>query len=91
MICKHCDDFTGICINPDCPMCADVCPVPDVDGICKFEAREEESYVLTLQGCAAVALRDAGLVQSIDDPAVDQFFRSFCDLMQKFGYVSGGD
>lgn len=87
MECKFCDDFTGVCTNPDCPMCADACPVPDVEGLCKYEQRKERVYKLLPRGCASIALKDAGLVQSIDDPAVDQFFDSFQKLMIKSGYV----
>ena len=36
--CKWMQD--EICVNADCPMCADYCPVPDVDGVCRFEERE---------------------------------------------------
>ena len=37
--CKYCQD--EICVNADCPMCADYCPVVDVPGVCRFEEREE--------------------------------------------------
>lgn len=30
-----------ICVNADCPLCADFCPVRDTSGVCKFEEREE--------------------------------------------------
>ena len=30
-----------ICVNADCPMRADFCPVPDIPGVCRFEEREE--------------------------------------------------
>ena len=36
--CEYCID--EVCVNADCPMCADFCPVPDEDeGICRFEKR----------------------------------------------------
>ena len=47
MECKFCDDYTGICTNPECPLRADACPVPDTEGICKYEDRSEEVYKLT--------------------------------------------
>lgn len=87
MECKYCDDFTGVCINPDCPMCADACPVPDTEGICKYEQREERVYKLTPKDCALVALMDAKLIRNSSDPAVDVFWDSFAHLMEKFGYV----
>lgn len=87
MECKYCDDFTGICTNGKCPMCADCCPVPDVEGVCQYEERQEETYELTPKGCAVVALMDAKLIKNGSDPAVDIFFSSFVGLMEKFGYI----
>ncbi len=31
----------GICVNADCPMRADFCPVPDEPGVCRHEDRGE--------------------------------------------------
>ena len=39
MDCKYCQD--EICVNAECPMCCDFCPVVDVPGVCRFEEREE--------------------------------------------------
>ena len=36
--CKWMQD--EICVNADCPMCCDFCPVADVSGVCRFEERE---------------------------------------------------
>lgn len=41
--CKHCKD--EICVNADCPMCCDYCPVPDYPDVCKHEDRTKESEV----------------------------------------------
>ena len=41
MDCKWMQD--EICVNADCPMCADYCPVVDVTGVCRFEEREERN------------------------------------------------
>jgi hypothetical protein len=30
-----------ICVNADCPMCADFCPVADNPGVCRYEERED--------------------------------------------------
>ena len=38
--CKYCQD--EICVNADCPMCCDFCPVPDTPGVCRFEDREAQ-------------------------------------------------
>lgn len=32
-----------ICVNADCPMYADYCPVPDTEGLCRFEDRGDEN------------------------------------------------
>ena len=37
MDCKWMQD--EICVNADCPMCCDFCPVVDVPGVCRFEER----------------------------------------------------
>ena len=41
MDCKWMQD--EICVNSECPMFADHCPVTDVDGVCRFEEREERN------------------------------------------------
>lgn len=28
-----------VCVNADCPMCADYCPVANTPGVCKYEER----------------------------------------------------
>ena len=38
--CKYCQ-VDEVCVNADCPMCCDFCPVPDIPGVCRFEEREE--------------------------------------------------
>ena len=35
--CKWMQD--EVCVNADCPACADYCPVPDTPGVCKYEER----------------------------------------------------
>ena len=35
--CKWCKD--EICVNADCPMCTDYCPMPDTECVCRFEDR----------------------------------------------------
>lgn len=40
MTCKYLSDsFTEVCINADCPACADFCPCSEYPEICKY--REE--------------------------------------------------
>ena len=36
--CKYCQG-DEVCVNADCPMCCDFCPVPDIPGVCRFEDR----------------------------------------------------
>ena len=38
MECKYCQG-DEVCVNADCPMCCDFCPVVDVTGVCRFEDR----------------------------------------------------
>ena len=35
--CKWMQD--EVCVNADCPACADYCPVADTPGVCKYEER----------------------------------------------------
>ena len=37
--CKWMQD--EICVNADCPMRADYCPVVDYPGVCRYEERED--------------------------------------------------
>lgn len=37
--CKWCKN--EICVNADCPMRADYCPVPDIPDVCKYEERKQ--------------------------------------------------
>jgi hypothetical protein len=39
--CKYC--FDDMCVNDECPLCTDFCPVPDVPDMCKWEDRGEEN------------------------------------------------
>jgi hypothetical protein len=68
-------------------MCADYCPVPDIEGVCKHEDREEEVYVLTPKGCLEAALITSDVVLNHD--TLDSVWKNFVDLMGKFGYRSG--
>ena len=77
------------CTNDQCPMCGDYCPVPDDEGVCKYEEREEEVYVLTPKECMHCALLNYGVVLSDND--LDKLWEDFSNLMIKFGYVEEGD
>lgn len=74
-----------ICTNGLCPMCADYCPVSDMDGVCKYEEREEERYVLTPKGCLQSAFISTGLNVTLKE--FDDLWFVFYELMKQFGYV----
>ena len=86
MLCKYCEEFTEICFNPESPMRGDSCPVPDTEGVCRFEDREK-AYELTPKGCALAALMDANLVGYTEDTRIAVFWNSFSELMEKNGYM----
>lgn len=83
MICIYNKD--EFCTNDECPMRADYCPVPDVEGVCKYEEREEERYTLTPRGCLAVALLNVGV--NLDDRTFNDVWDDFTTLMTELGYI----
>lgn len=50
-------------------------------------ADEEARYTLTPKGIALISMIGAGLIEGIDDPAFDIFWRLFTNDMKRFGYV----
>ena len=38
--CEYCVD--GFCVNADCPLVADFCPVEDIPDVCEYEKRSED-------------------------------------------------
>ena len=82
MICRfNHDEF---CANDQCPMCGDYCPVPDDDGVCRYEDREEEIWMLTPKGCFIAALTNHIV---LDDDIIDFIWHDFEELMTRLGYV----
>lgn len=75
------DEF---CTNDQCPMCADYCPVPDNEGVCKYEERKEEIWMLTPKECFVSALKNHIY---LDDDIIDFIWHDFEILMRKLGYV----
>jgi hypothetical protein len=73
------------CTNDQCPMCADYCPVPDTEGICKYEEREDEKWALTPKGCFTVALRSNGV--HLDDNTINAVWDDFEAGMTRCGWV----
>lgn len=75
------DEF---CTNDQCPMRGDYCPVPNDEGVCRYEEREEEIWKLSPQGCLTAALLEH--IQ-LDEDIIDLIWHDFVDLMQRNGYV----
>lgn len=72
------------------PMTSALCarttaPVPDYEGVCKYEDREEEIYVLTPKGCLEAALIESSIIISHD--TFNALWDDFYYLMKKFGYI----
>lgn len=44
--CKWCKD--EFCVNADCPMVADYCPVPNNEGVCRYEERISDEKITCL-------------------------------------------
>ena len=49
--------------------------------------KEEPTYKITPLGLAAVALKIAGLVASIDDERIEVFWDEFENSMKRAGYI----
>ena len=39
--CEYCID--EVCVNADCPICADFCPVVNEPEVCRYEKRSENN------------------------------------------------
>ena len=71
------------CTNDQCPMCGDYCPVPDYEGICKYEKRKEV-WKLTPKGCFVAALKN---YVHCNDDVIDYLWYDFEQQMIRLGYV----
>lgn len=78
----------GICGHVECPMYYEECPVPDTEGICRYEEREEEIWTLTPKGCFAAAI--ARHIY-LDEDVIDFIWHDFEELMTRLGYVEDED
>ena len=83
MICKYNQD--EFCTNDQCPMCADYCPVPDTEGVCRYEEREDVFYKITPKVCLRTALLNSGLV--LDDNTMNNIWSDFVEIMTELGYI----
>lgn len=84
MECKYNQD--EFCINDQCPMCADYCPVPDIEGVCKYEERVDVYYKMSPKGCLPAALLNAE-VEPLDNYTVDKIWNDFTEMMTECGYL----
>ena len=82
MECTYCKD--EFCTNDECPMCGDYCPVPDDEGVCRYEVRKEEIWKLTPKGCLAATIARH---TCIDEEIIDALWHDFEELMTLLGYV----
>ena len=82
MNCVYCQE--EFCTNDQCPMCADYCPVPFTEGVCKFERREEEIWTLTPECCFSIAITDH---IKADENTIKLMWQDFYTLMKKCGYL----
>ena len=82
MVCKYCQE--EFCTNEQCPLYTDYCPVPDTEGVCKYEEREDECWVLTPKGCFIAALMNH---IKLDEDIIDFVWKDFAELMRKYGYT----
>lgn len=85
-MCSYCDG-SGVCRNEECPLNGVACPVPETEGVCAHEDREDAVYQLTPKGCATLALLQCGLIDDISDPMIDSFFDKFYAIMKTNGYI----
>lgn len=88
MVCRYCEN--EICVNDQCPLYVDYCPVPDIEGVCKFEEREDEQWMLTPKGCFTAALlakADRCDMLRLTEETLDFVWEDFVKLMQRNGYI----
>ena len=71
--------------NDQCPMRCDYCPVPNYEGICKYERRVDDTYKLTPKGCLLAAMLDSDF--ELNNRIFNDIWNRFADLMKKHGYV----
>lgn len=80
-VCKYCKD--EICVNDQCPMRADYCPVPDMPGVCRHEERVDAT--MSPKECLLAILDDNGF--GINTAAMDGVWDDFVELMAENGHI----
>ena len=81
MACKYCKD--EFCVNGDCPMRGDYCPVPNISGVCKYENRVEANR--TPKDCLKIILDDNGFAPQ--DQEMSKVWDEFVELVAENGYI----
>lgn len=84
MECRY--NHQEFCTNDQCPMCGDYCPVPDYEGVCKYEEREDVRYQITPKACLFTALLNSG-IEPLDNRVFDGIWNDFVELMTELGYL----
>lgn len=82
MSCKYNND--EICTNDQCPAYADYCPVPNIEGVCAYE-NKDEYYKLTPKGCLYYAFLDNDVY--VNDDTFNLIWNSFSECMADCGYI----
>ena len=72
------------CTNNQCPMCTYYCPVPNTEGVCKHEDREEDVYMLTPKCIFESVLLD---YVELNNCLVDAIWEDFLYQMTIHGYI----
>lgn len=86
MECKYNHD--EFCVNDQCPIRGDYCPVPDVEGVCKYEEREDVRYKASPKSCLFMALLNSG-IDPLDNCIGNDVWNDFVELMTELGYIKG--
>ena len=83
-VCKYYKD--EMCVNAECPMRADYCPVAQCPGICRYA--ELVDVVLSPKDCLLAILDDNGY--GVKDSEADGVWCDFVELMAENGHAIVG-
>lgn len=73
-----------VCVNADCPLCADFCPVSDVPGVCRFEDRGTETKD------PICTKTNADCIRSMTDEELAHFWETRPDTCPPIGTLCSG-
>jgi hypothetical protein len=80
MSCRYCKD--EFCVNDQCPLRADYCPVPDTPGVCRYEERVKNP--LTPKECLAAAFDNCS--QEMRESEIEELFESLTKILCDNGW-----